>query len=430
MALFGSSGIRDLVGRELIEKVFKIGFIIGESYPTVVIAQDTRTSGDALKYAIIPGLLARGCQVYDAGMLPTPSLAYITRNFHAGIIITASHNPGEYNGIKLWNSDGSAFNTEQRAEIETKLQQDLITTADWQLMQTLKYLPESIEQHLCRILNDIKLSDRIKVAVDCGGGAASPYTPALLQRLGCEVVALNSTPTGIFPRNPEPVAENLKGLCNLTITSGASAGIAHDGDADRMMAVDEKGRFISGDKLLIILARELNAKQIVTTVDASMIIEECGFNVIRTKVGDAFVSECLVKGGDFGGEPSGSWIFPEVSLCPDGIYAAAIITKIASERKLSELTDALPSYPIIRGKIALSFPLSPDYQKDLINGLSPISTSDIDGIRLEFRDSWLLVRKSGTEPSIRITVEARDVRKAELLYNRAKKLIEQNIMRE
>jgi phosphoglucosamine mutase len=200
-------------------------------------------------------------------------------------------------------------------------------------------------------------------------------------------------------------------------------GIAHDGDADRMMAVDEKGRFIPGDKLLVLLARETSAKKIVTTVDASMIVEETGLPVNRTKVGDTFVSTELKKGGDFGGEPSGAWVFPRNSLCPDGIYAAAILLTIASRESLASLVDRIPQYPMIRDSLNINGIIIPELYKNLL-ALNPVTVNEIDGLKLNFNGGWLLVRPSGTEPKIRITVEAKSEARARELHELAVKTIE------
>ncbi|MFC2070822.1 phosphoglucosamine mutase, partial [Chloroflexota bacterium] len=202
----------------------------------------------------------------------------------------------------------------------------------------------------------------------------------------------------------------------------ADLGIAHDGDADRMMAVDDKGRFIPGDKLLVLFARQAEAKKVVTTIDASMIIEEMGYDVIRTPVGDTYVSEELKKGGDFGGEPSGSWVFPDNSLCPDGIFAAARIAAIAGEQKLSWLVDDIPQYPLLRGSVA-GGGLDAFELESRMQAMNPISVSTIDGIKLNFNDGWLLIRASGTEPKIRITAEAKDETRLKQLYDDGVKAI-------
>jgi phosphoglucosamine mutase len=197
---------------------------------------------------------------------------------------------------------------------------------------------------------------------------------------------------------------------------GADLGIAHDGDADRMMVVDDKGDFVPGDKLLVLFARTLAAKKVVTTIDASMAIDETEFAIVRTRVGDCYVSEELRKGGDFGGEPSGSWIFPGISLCPDGVYAAALVAAIASRQKLSLQVDSIPAYPLLRGSISSSGIIISRLESQLMT-MEPLAVSTVDGIKLSFNDGWLLVRASGTEPVIRLTAEAKSEAKARQLYD-------------
>jgi phosphoglucosamine mutase len=237
---------------------------------------------------------------------------------------------------------------------------------------------------------------------------------------------LNCHPSGFFPRAVEPTEANLEGLMMAVKESGADLGIAHDGDADRMMAVDNRGEFVAGDRLLAIFARAVGAKEVVTTLDASMAIEEMGFSVRRTRIGDTAVSEELRHGGDFGGETSGSWIFPAISLCPDGIYAAAQAVAIASQQRLSELVDSIPCYPLLRGSVSSDGVVASRLESGLMV-LEPLSVSNIDGIKLDFEDGWLLVRASGTEPKIRLTAEAKSEARVHQLYDGGVKAIRDSI---
>jgi phosphoglucosamine mutase len=415
MRLFGTSGIRRVADRSLVEIALKTGLAVGQVYKSVVVGIDTRTSSNAVKHALISGLLSAGAECYDAGTLPTPTLALATRDFHAGAMVTASHNPPEYNGIKLFNPDGSSFGLRQQRQIEEMVLSDSLPTASWGEFKGSINHDGAIDRHIEHILQSFPGKLKLKVVLDCGGGAASVITPYLLERLGCEVVTLNCEPTGFFPHAIEPTEENLGDLIRAVKEMG-SIGLAHDGDADRMMAVDDRGRFIPGDRLLVLFAQQMKAKEVVTTIDASMVIEEMGFRVTRTEVGDTSVSEQLKESGDFGGEPSGSWVFPKSSLCPDGIYAAAQIAALASRQTLSALVDNIPQYPILRGSqpnegIAIS-----ELKKRLM-ALQPQSVVDIDGLKLVFADGWLLVRVSGTEPKIRITAEARTEARVRQLYD-------------
>jgi len=423
MRLFGTSGIRRVVDSSLLQLALEVGLAVGSIYRPVVVGRDTRTSGNALKHAVMAGLLASGSRCFDAGVLPTPTLAWATCHFAAGVMLTASHNPPEYNGIKLLNPDGSAFDVPQQEQIENLVLYSS-PAVRWDKIERSGVYDGAIEQHTERILKDFPGSLKLKVVVDCGCGAASVITPYLLRRLGCEVLALNCYPSGFFPHPIEPIESNLGELMKATKEFGADLGIAHDGDSDRMMAVDEKGRFIPGDKLLVVFARALTAREVVTTLDASMAIEEMGFKVRRTRIGDIYVSNDLKNGGDFGGEPSGSWVFPGVSLCPDGIYAAAQVVAIASQQRLSQLVESIPSYPLRRGSVSSQGVDIASLEPGLM-ALQPLTVNNTDGIRLGFADGWLLIRPSGTEPKIRITVEAKSEVRLRQLYDSGVKAIEE-----
>jgi phosphoglucosamine mutase len=423
MSLFGSSGIRALYSKDLLNTAFRVGLAAGKNRKNVILGRDTRTSGDAMKHAVMAGLLASGAKCSDAGIIPTPTLAYAAREFSAGIMLTASHNPPEYNGLKLFNPDGSSFDSLQQAQIEHALADDEGAALKWEEAKAGSVFTGAAENHINAILKHFTRPVNIKVVVDAGCGAGAEVTPRLLEKMGCEVIKLNCYNSGFFPRVIEPVAENLKELCKTVKQTGAAAGIAHDGDADRMMAVDEKGRFISGDKLLAILIRAMGAKDVVTTLDASMTIDSLGIKVRRTRIGDSFVSEELRKGGDFGGETSGAWIFPSLSLCPDGIYAAAALAALAAENSLAELADGVKAYPLVRGSINSAGVNHTEMENNLA-ALEPLKISKIDGIKLDFKDGWLLVRPSGTEPKIRLTAEAKTKVKAQMYYDKAMEAVE------
>jgi phosphoglucosamine mutase len=416
MELFGTSGIRRVADAGLIQLAFKVGLAVGNIYRNTVVSCDSRTSSEAMKHAVISGLLASGAACSDAGLAPTPTLALTAKDFAAGVMTTASHNPPQYNGIKLVNPDGSSFDQKQQKQIEERILGGPLGTASWQEMKNASNYRDAVERHIQRILTDFPNPLKLKVALDCGCGAGAVITPYLLKRMGCEVIGLNCYPSGFFPHDIEPVEANLGDLMKITRELGADLGIAQDGDADRMMVVDDKGRFIPGDKLMVILAQAAAAREVVTTIDTTMAIEDMGYRVTRTRVGDTCVSEELRKSGDFGAEPSGSWIFPGISLCPDGIYAAARIVSIASQQRLSQLVDMIPSYPLLRGSSSSQGVMMNELERRLM-ALQPVSVNDIDGLRLSFEDGWLLVRPSGTEPKIRVTAEAKSEARARELYN-------------
>ena len=424
MNLFGTSGIRRVADKDLAQLALKVCLAVGTEYPSVVVGCDTRTSSQAVKHALVSGLLFAGAKCSDAGVVPVPTLAYVARQFTAGAMITASHNPPQYNGIKLVNPDGSAFDSCQRRQIEEMVLGDSFDSAQWDEIRGSNIYDGAVEEHIAGILQNFPGDLKLKVVVDGCCGAASLVTPSLLRKLGCEVIALNCYPCGFFPHQIEPTEANLGALIRATREFDADLGIAHDGDADRMMAVDDKGRFIPGDKLLALFARELGAEEVVTTIDASMSIEEMGLRVTRTRVGDIYVSEELKKKGQFGGEPSGSWVFPNISLCPDGIYAAAQVTAIANHEKLSQLIDNMPYYPVLRVSAASGGIVMPRLEERLLT-MKPLSVSNIDGIKLDFEDGWLLVRASGTEPKIRLTAEAKSEARLQQLYDNGIKVIKE-----
>lgn len=426
MKLFGSSGIRGLVDKEFLQLTFQVGLAVGNLCPSAIIGCDTRTSSHAIRYAFLSGLLSAGATASNAGMIPTPTLAYASRHFEVGAMITASHNPPQYNGIKLLNPDGSAFDSAQREQIEKMVSAKSLELAPWEKMKKCTVHPRAIEEHIERILADFPTKFKLRVVVDCGGGGASVVTPHLLTKLGCDVVTLSCEPSGYFPRGSEPIRKNLGDLVRTVKAEGTALGIAHDGDGDRIAVIDDKGRFIAGDKLLVLFARQLGVKKVVTTIDASQ-VTELGFEVIRTRVGDAFVSEELKKGGDFGGEPSGCFIFPRVSFCPDGIYAAAKIVQLASEHRISSLVDQMPSYSVLRGSVP-GDKATMERLEERLKETAPLSLNTLDGLRLDFGDGWLLIRPSGTEPKIRITAEAKSEERANELYNLGFKAIEECLM--
>lgn len=412
-SLFGSSGIRGIVNHEMtIDLARAVGAAIGGQYRRVVIGKDVRTSGDMIACALSSGIMSCGGDVYDAGMIPTPTLAHATKNYDCGLMITASHNPPEYNGIKMWNPDGSSFDDDQMEDIENAVRELKFKRADWRSVGT-KYTHEgAVESHI-EIISKLVGPITAKVVVDCGCGATSTITPRLLRELGCSVVSINSHPDGFFPgRSPEPTEDQLVRLRDIVLSENADIGIAHDGDGDRVVMIDEKGRFIGGDKLLALLTAMFGEKEVVTTIDSSMVIDELvEGKVVRTRVGDAYVSNMMKRTGiEFGGEPSGTFIFAKNSLCPDGIYAAALLVKIASENRISELIDSLPNYPSFRGSFNFERTRRKEIKRTLVQEIEKVKCDNlltVDGFRAEFSDGWFLIRLSGTEPKIRITVEAR-----------------------
>ncbi len=418
MSYFGSSGIRGVVNKDFTpELAALVGLAVGSASKTAVVGMDSRTSGPMISSAVSSGLMATGCDVYQAGIVATPTLAEAARCLDCGIMVTASHNPPEYGGIKLWNPDGSGFGARQSKSIEKLLETRKFKLKPWDHVGKTIPLTGAAETHASRILSGVGKA-KLKVVVDCANGPAYTVTPIVLQRMGCRVVTINSNPDGHFPgRPPEPADENLSDLKNAVVSMKADLGIAHDGDADRVVAVDDKGMFLGGDELLAILAKRYAKKKLVVTVDASMAID--GFvdaKILRTRVGDVFVSEEVKRSkAEFGGEPSGTFIFPDQTYCPDGILAAARLVELASRKKLSEIRKAVPKYPILRDAVRFKQEDKARVLRALDREMRAVECDELltlDGYRLQFEDGWALVRASGTEPKLRFLAEARNSKRA------------------
>ena len=420
---FGSSGIRGLGNVDVTpELALHVGMVIGDLYGDTLIGRDPRLTGPMLEAALSAGVLSSGSNAVHAGLVSTPTLARGARSYACGVMITASHNPAPYNGIKLWNPDGMAFDEEQQREIEEALDRVPLPAPSWDRMGSESSQPDLVAQHVDAILKDVGTT-KGRVVVDCACGATCTITPLLLRKMGCDVIAINAQPDGHFPgREPEPTEENLARLGAAVRACRADLGIAHDGDGDRMVAVDREGTFVGGDLLLALFARQEVRTGLVVPVDASMVLEDLlpKATIWRTRVGDVYVAaEVKRRRADFGGEPSGTWIFPKTTFCPDGVYAAARLVSLVAGRPLDELVREIPRYPVIRGSIAYPAGERARIESRVDASLRGLAAdvSTVDGWRLQFDDGWALVRFSGTEPKIRVLAESRDERRAKEIYS-------------
>ncbi len=447
MKLFGTSGIRAIVQEELTSEIAHLaGLSLGtylNNQGKVLVGRDPRTSGEMIEHAIISGLLSTGCEVLKLGIVSTPTIAFSTKYYEgdAGVSITASHNPPEYNGIKFWQPNSMAYTPDMEEKIENIIKKRSFRRVDWTRIKGVSRVYGANDAHISAIIDSVKIDNPLKVVIDCANGAASSVTPYVLRRLGCGVITLNSQVDGHFPgRPPEPCSDTLNDLCKVVKSMGADVGIAHDGDGDRTVVVDEEGSLVDFDKFLALIAGEMTVKDsiVITNIDTSICVDEYvakeGGKVIRTKVGDVHIAEAIMNNGAvFGGEPSGSLIFPDVHLCPDGPLAGVKLVEIInkSEENLSHLIEKIPSYPLERGKIRCR-----NDQKsvlmDLLKEELPKRFENLDhldetdGIRIVMKDnSWILVRPSGTEPYMRITVEAKE--DVKYLYEITLETLEENL---
>lgn len=440
--LFGTSGIRGKIGSEVTcELALNVGkslaYYLGNE-GTVVLGYDTRTTNKMLDQAICAGLLESGVDVIKIGMVPTPLVGYATEKLgaDAGVMLTASHNPSQYNGIKLWNKNAMAYTSAQEAEIEEIYANKDYISVSWDNVGTLSVNEEIKGQYIDDLVSMVDIKPGLKVVIDCASGAGSEISPLVFRKAGCEVTTLNSQPDGFFPgRNPEPNADNLQTLMKTVVAIGADLGIAHDGDADRMITVDEKGNISPFDSLLALISKEFDG-DIVTTVDAGLCMDESvKGEVLRTPVGDVNVAEVIIeKDASFGGEPSGTWLHPDFCMCPDGILSGLRMAEIVSrDGKLSDLLAQIPQYPNIREKITCSkeakVKVMENMEELLTGAFDDIrDINSIDGVRLTFEDdSWVLVRPSGTEDYVRITLESRNQKRAESIKETCVKIINENL---
>ncbi len=425
MSLFGSSGIRGKVGERITpELVLSIGAAVGTCNDAVIIAKDTRTSGDMMVGALVAGICSVGSEAHCAGILPTPTLARAAVCFDAGVMVTASHNPAEYNGVKLWNPDGSAFDPEQTMDIENLIMRGSFPLKRYDELGMMHVHHGALEDHREAIAKILQCD--CDVVIDCASGPTSLITPGLLSDMGGKVVSLNSQVDGRFPgRMPEPTEENLTDLICMVKAHGG-IGLAHDGDGDRAVAVDETGRYLGGDVLLSLFVDHMRPSKVAVPIDASLAIDDMVKEVVRTKVGDVYISDAMKKEGiSFGGEPSGTFVFAEQGYCPDGVYAAALLASMASEGRLADRVDELPSYPMVKRKYQYSSAKGAILQRmeDAVSCLECEEIVTLDGFRVGLGDAWFLIRFSGTEPIIRLTAEARDEARLKEVVDSAENLV-------
>ncbi|MDR1721431.1 MAG: phosphoglucosamine mutase [Methanobrevibacter sp.] len=431
--LFGTFGIRR-VANEVLTPEF--ASLLAASYGSVVggriaIGGDTRTTTPMLKSAIASGLLSAGCEVVDLGILPTPAVQYAVRNyFDGGIIVTASHNPPKYNGIKFVDEFGIGTSDETEIEVEKLYFNNNPKRVSWDKVKKQykedKIIDEYIEEVLKRIDVEAIKEAKLKVVLDCGSGAACYTAPYLFEKLGCTLITLNCQADGFFPgRDPEPIEPNLQDLIKTVKELNADIGIAHDGDADRTICIDEKGNFVLGDKTFALVEKQMlkenNGGLIVTTVATSSAIydiaKEHNGEVIATAVGDLIVARKLKEeDGLFGGEENGGLIFPDFVYGRDAALSAAkILETIAKEKKpLSKLVEELPVYYSEKMKIECADDIKEEVMAKIAKEVEKLGfeLDTTDGVKIFKEEGWVIIRPSGTEPIFRCFSESKSQEKA------------------
>ncbi|RLE50589.1 MAG: hypothetical protein DRJ31_00760 [Candidatus Methanomethylicota archaeon] len=438
MSLLGSSGFRGIFGQDLTpDIVVKICWAFASlDKNSVVIGWDTRLTSPLLALHAAVGVISAKSVAKLAGLMPTPALAYVSKRADAGIMITASHNPPEYNGVKLFNPDTSSLTPEQYQVVEQRLSHPL--SFDWKELKHVDFSNDLLEDYKTALLKERTLLPK-PIAIDPGGGAMCKIAANALKQLGATVHAINDEPDGLFKaRSSEPSPEALQLLSEYVRGNSLYCGFAFDGDGDRVVVVDEKGTYVPPDSLIAAYAsyviKKSSNKVVVVNLDTSYCVdkavEEAGGSVVRTKVGDVFIAEKLkqVK-GVFGAEPCGAWIHPDFSLCPDGLLSTIRLLSALDELdvSMSEFVSRYKPGIMLREKVRCENKLKKAAMEKITSRLEDmdyVKKETIDGVWMRFKDySWLLVRPSGTEPYIRVTVEAGDSERANSLLRNAMEIV-------
>ncbi|MCW4018918.1 MAG: phosphoglucosamine mutase [Candidatus Bathyarchaeota archaeon] len=443
--LFGSSGVRGLVNVVLTPQLAcKVGMAVATQAKAqrAVVGRDTRASGPMLEDALVAGLTSAGVDVSFVGEVPTPAVAYLTKTLgvDVGFMLTASHNPPQYNGIKVFRGDSLSFTDAEQNAVEEIVAESKYALADWQNVGKATPI-DAASRYVDMLIKAAKLQKPWRVVVDPGCGATYQTAPAALNALGCKVTALNAQPDGYFPaRKSEPTAQSLTSLAKTVQALGAEVGLAFDGDGDRVAFVDETGAFVDFDRALAAFSAYALKKcggngTIVTNVEASMCVETMAQRwngkVIRTRVGDVYVSEAMAEANAvFGGEPCGAWVHPQIHWCPDGPLSAVLMLKALEEEEMSlrEFIAQVPEYVTLRENLTCKneqkFQIIAAIEQTITQAFPEYTDlSTVDGVRLALEDGWLLIRASGTEPLIRLTAEGESLKAAQQIKDRGVTLV-------
>ncbi|BCU70408.1 phosphoglucosamine mutase [Stygiolobus caldivivus] len=449
--LFGTDGVRGITNKELTpEMALKLAKAIGTYFSKgskVLIGRDARAGGDMLMRVVEAGLLSVGVQVYDGGMAATPALQYAvkTLGYDAGVIVTASHNPAPYNGIKVIDHDGIEIRREKEDEIEQIYFTEKFNTQEWSsLTNEVKKEDRVIDIYVKGVLSHVDTEKVAKkhytVLIDSANSVGGLSTPLVARGLGCKIFTLNGNIDPLFPaRQPEPTFDSLKETANVAKTLKVDLTVTHDGDADRAIFIDSEGRVQWGDRSATLLSYWAHVKnpnasnKVVTAVSSSSLVEEYlskfGLEVIWMKVGSVDIAHRVQDEKALAGfEENGGFMYPPHQYVRDGAMSFALMLELMAEENATsaELFDKLPKYYLVKTKVELKpgYDVNKLYSKliSMYEGKGKMLT--IDGVKVVTSDYWFLVRKSGTEPIIRILVEAKDEEKANNLAQELKSIVE------
>jgi phosphomannomutase len=425
--LVSVSGIRGVVGKALTADVAQRYAAAFGSYlkgGRVVIGRDTRSTGPMIEAAATAGLLSAGCDVIDIGICPTPTveMAVSRGGFSGGISVTASHNPDRYNALKLIGPGGLFLSEKQGTRVKAIYQKGQYRPASWERVGSVSEEDGWVDTHIKEILKLDIISvptirrRKLKVVVDCGGGAAGIAAFDFFSRIGVKSEIINVDYDGRFPRGPEPVPRNLRDLCATVRRKKADLGLAFDPDADRLAIVSEAGRALGEEFTLALSARYILGRKrgpMVVNLSSSLmndfVAREARVKLYRTKVGERNVTEKLMRvKGAVGGEGNGGLIYPGLHWGRDAFLAAAVILQYlaSSGKKISSLAGELPGYTMLKKRLKLSGKEISERKKAISKALPPGKQDLTDGIRISGKDWWVHIRPSNTEPITRLVAEA------------------------
>ncbi len=450
--LFGTDGVRGIVNKELTpEMALRLAQAIGTIFDEgsrILVGRDVRLGGYMFKQIVIAGLISSGVKVYDADLIPTPALQYVVKaeGFDGGVMITASHNPPEYNGIKVIDSDGIEIPRDKERVVEEIYFSGRFRRVSWRSLahEAVRY-PEAIDIYVKAVLShidkEVVRKKRFKVVIDPANSVGALTSPRIARELGAKIITVNSNLDPFFPgRIPEPTVESLSETAKIVAETGADFGVAHDGDADRAIVIDNKGRVQWGDRTATILAKYLAEKhpdlprRVFTAVSSSTVIEDVlrplGVEVVWLKVGSVGISRELVKrGGICGFEENGGFMYPLHHPVRDGGMTLALLLQLLAEenKTLAEMYDELPQYHVVKTKIPMDRDKAVRVVERVSEHFKEYRQITIDGVKVIGKDFWFLVRPSGTEPVLRIMIEARDKEKVNELLKVIKSIAEEVI---
>jgi phosphomannomutase len=430
------SGVRGVVGQSLTPKLltrFAQAFGTHTGPGTIVIGRDPRTSGEMVKHAVVAGILSTGNRVIDIGVCPVPTVQLQVRHRRAqgGIAITASHNPAEWNALKFIGSSGLFLDAGQARELLDIYHQGEYTKVGGVELRTVEEIEGATDLHIKSILDVVgpltQTHKKLRVVLDSCNGAGSLVGPKLIEALGAEVIPINVTPDGSFPRPAEPLAENLGELCRTVKEHQADIGFAQDMDADRLAIVSNQGEAIGEDYTLVlamlyVLGREQGpvVANLSTTSAVVDVAKRFGCPVFLTKIGEVNVTDAMQQQhAVIGGEGNGGVIYPRINFARDSLTGIALVLHLLAEsgKSVTELLESVPRYSIVKDKMTCPSDRIPGVLRMVREQFAEFPMDTRDGVKVITPDGWLLVRGSNTEPIIRIVAEAKSEERAREILN-------------